>query len=335
MMRSEEKLKVSSVLVYNNSAGKKAVTASPLAPVAILEPAMTIRSLFWPAVASILAIVGTLEVRSARDETQTWDEGIHISAGYSYWKLGDFSWNVEHPPLVKMASTLPLVWMGLTAEPNGADGKRKDQVRYGVDFLYKNRRDADSILFAARSANILLTLLFAAAVAWWTRRRYGPWAGLAAATLCAFDPNLMAHGRYVTTDFPVTVFFFFACVLWVEYLEQGSSRRLLTAAAAIGLALITKFSAVLLLPSLVILYAACWIRRPKEFPVRRALVAAGTVIATVGLMVAVSTGRRRYAAGVPKYRRCPPWRCAATQQVKSYTTWDGSCTCRRTLTCTG
>ncbi len=248
---------------------------------------MTIRSLFWPAVASILAIVGTLEVRSARGETQTWDEGIHISAGYSYWKLGDFSWNVEHPPLVKMASTLPLVWMGLTAEPNGADGKRKDQVRYGVDFLYKNRRDADSILFAARSANILLTLLFAAAVAWWTRRRYGPWAGLAAAALCAFDPNLMAHGRYVTTDFPVTVFFFFACVLWVEYLEQGSSRRLLTAAAAIGLALITKFSAVLLLPSLVILYAACWIRRPKEFPVRRALVAAGTVIATVGLMVAV------------------------------------------------
>src|SRR5215467_398078 len=149
---------------------------------------------FWPAVFAILAIVGTLEVRSAKGETQTWDEGIHISAGYSYWKFGDYSWNVEHPPLVKMVSTLPLIPMGLTAEPNGADGKRKDQVRYGVDFLYKNRRDADSILIAARSANILLTLLFAAAVAWWTRRRYGPFAGLAAAALCAFDPNLIAHG---------------------------------------------------------------------------------------------------------------------------------------------
>jgi hypothetical protein len=251
------------------------------------KPAMTIRTLFWPAVVSILAIVGALEVRSARGETQTWDEGIHISAGYSYWKFGDYSWNVEHPPLVKMVSTLPLVLMGLAAEPNGADGKRKDQVRYGVDFLYKNRRDADSILFAARSANILLTLLFAAAVAWWTRRRYGPAAGLAAAALCAFDPNLIAHGRYVTTDFPVTVFFFFACVLWVEYLEQGSLRRLLAAAAVIGLALITKFSAVLLIPSLVILYAACWVRRPKEFSIRRAALAAGTVAATVVLMVAV------------------------------------------------
>ncbi len=248
---------------------------------------MTIRHLFWPAVAAVLAIVGALEVRSAKEETQTWDEGIHIVAGYSYLKLGDYSWNVEHPPLVKMVSALPLALMGLTAEPYGPDGKLKDQVRYGIDFLYKNRRDADSILIAARSANILLTLLFAATVAWWTRRRYGPAAGLAAAALCAFDPNLMAHGHYVTTDFPVTAFFFFACVLWVEYLEEASVKRLLAAAAAIGLALITKFSAVLLIPPLAILYGACWIRRPKEFPVRRAAIAAGTVIVTVVLMVLV------------------------------------------------
>ena len=248
---------------------------------------MTIRHLFWPAVAAILAIVGVLEVRSARGETQTWDEGIHIVAGYSYLKFGDYSWNAEHPPLVKIVSALPLMWMGLTARPDGADGKRQDQVQYGIDFLYRNRRDADTILLATRSANILLTLLFALAVAWWTRLRYGPAAGLAAAALCAFDPNLIAHGRYVTTDFPVTAFFFFACVLWVEYLERATWRRLLAAAAAIGLALITKFSAVLLIPSLLILYVACWIRRPKEFPIRRAAIAAGTVIATVVLMVSV------------------------------------------------
>ena len=78
---------------------------------------MTIRRLFWPAVAAILAIVGTLEVRSAMGETQTWDEGIHISAGYSYLTLGDYSWNVEHPPLVKMVSALPLLFMGLRREP--------------------------------------------------------------------------------------------------------------------------------------------------------------------------------------------------------------------------
>jgi hypothetical protein len=73
----------------------------------------------------------------------------------------------------------------------------------------------------------------------------------------------------------------------VEYLEKASPRRLLLAAVAIGLALITKFSAVLLLPPLAVLYAVCWIRRPREFPVRRAAIAAGTVMATVILMAAV------------------------------------------------
>jgi len=248
---------------------------------------MTIRHLFWPAVASILAVAGFLEVRSARGETQTWDEGIHISAGYSYLKFGDYSWNVEHPPLAKIASALPLTLMGLEALPYTPEGKRKEQIAYGIDFLYKNRRDADTVLFAARSANILLTLLFTAAVAWWTRRRYGPVAGIAAAALCAFDPNLIAHGRYVTTDFPVTAFFFFAAVLWVEYLERAGMRRLLLASSAIGLALITKFSAVLLLPSLVILYAACWIRRPKEFPLRRLAIALPTLLAVVVAMVAI------------------------------------------------
>ena len=230
-----------------------------------------------------MATVGVIEVRSALGETQTWDEGIHISAGYAYLKLGDFSWNVEHPALVKLVSALPLTRLGLVADIAGPNGERKDQIRYGRDFLYQNRRPADTILIAARSPNILLTLLFIVAIAWWTRRRWGPAAGLGAAALCAFDPNLIAHGRYVTTDFPLTVFFFFACVLWVEYLEDGSRKRLLAAVAAITLAMLVKFSAILLAPPLVLLYAICWIRRPKEFPVRRALLAGGATIVVLSL----------------------------------------------------
>ena len=112
---------------------------------------MTIRHLFWPAVASILAIVGTLEVRSARGETQTWDEGIHISAGYSYWKLGDYSWNVEHPPLVKMVSALPLAadgaHRGAVTEPT-ASGK----TRSATESISCTRTGAMPIPFCLRRA---------------------------------------------------------------------------------------------------------------------------------------------------------------------------------------
>src|SRR3954466_3922725 len=134
---------------------------------AILLTSMSLQRLFWPVVVLILSVTATLQVRSALGETQTWDEGIHIAAGYSYLTTGDYSWNVEHPPLVKIMSAIPLRFLGLEAHPYGPDGKRLNQVRYGVDFLYHNRRHADTILIAARSPTILLTILFLAAFAWW------------------------------------------------------------------------------------------------------------------------------------------------------------------------
>jgi hypothetical protein len=247
----------------------------------------TMNRIFWPLLAAIVLAAGWIEVRSARGENQTWDEGIHISSGYSYLAYGDYSWNTEHPPLVKMVSALPLMRMGLPDKRRDKDGKLKNQIVYGIDFLYTNRPHADTILMAARSANILLTLVFVAGVGWWTRRRWGPWAGLCAAALCAFDPNLIAHGRYVTTDYPLTAFFFFACVLWVEYLERGGRTRLFVAAAAIALAMVVKFSAILLVPPLVLLYAFCWIRRPQEFPWWRAVGAFGAVGLVLGAVVLV------------------------------------------------
>jgi hypothetical protein len=242
---------------------------------------MAVNRWFWPVVVCVAAVVGTLEVRSAMDETQTWDEGIHISAGYTYLQRGDYSWNIEHPPLVKLVSALPLTWLHLVVPAPAANGKPRDQVQYGIEFLYRNRVHADTILMAARGANILLTLLFVVALAWWTRRRFGEAAALLAVALCAFDPNLIAHGRYVTTDFPVTAFYFFACVLWVEYLERSSLRSLLAAALVFTLAMITKYSAILLIPTFLALYAARWVQRPREFPLRRLVVAGGTVLATL------------------------------------------------------
>ncbi|HEY1339187.1 MAG TPA: glycosyltransferase family 39 protein, partial [Bryobacteraceae bacterium] len=148
-----------------------------------------------------------------------------------------------------------------------------------------NRVPVDTILMAGRAATILLAALFGAAIAWWTRRRYGDGAGLLAVALCCFDPNLMAHGRYVTTDFPVTVFYFFTCVLWIDYLETNRARLLSAAAVTFALALVTKFSAVLLIPTLPVLYVAAWIRNPREFPLRRLAVAGGALAAAVFVIV--------------------------------------------------
>src|SRR3974377_398834 len=106
-------------------------------------------------VARVVLTSGTLEALSAWGETQTWDEGIHLSAGYAYLTRGDFRWNQEHPPLAKLVSGLPLLLFHPQL-PVNSDGWRKlDETQMGIDFLYHNDAPADWLLFAGRSATML------------------------------------------------------------------------------------------------------------------------------------------------------------------------------------
>ena len=59
----------------------------------------------------VLLIVLSLQLFfSVRRESQTWDEANHIFAGYRSWTHADYGLNPEHPPLVKLLTTAPLLW---------------------------------------------------------------------------------------------------------------------------------------------------------------------------------------------------------------------------------
>lgn len=65
--------------------------------------------LFVPAVALLFLVYGLEIFLSARLESQTFDEPAHLYAGCSYWLRSDFGINPEHPPLVKLVASLPLL----------------------------------------------------------------------------------------------------------------------------------------------------------------------------------------------------------------------------------
>lgn len=219
---------------------------------------MLVRNWFWAAVAALLAAMGTAQVTSALQETQTWDEAIHIAAGYSYLKTGDYRLNREHPPLFKLLCAAPLLALDPRLPLEDATWRDSDQVVFGDIFLYKNRVSPETMLFLARLPIIALTLILGLALALWTRRQFGPAAGAAALFLYAFDPNFIAHGHYVTSDLIAAAFIFLAAIAWMRFVESRRWRDLVVAGIVIGLALVSKFSAVFLLPLLVIFY---WFRR--------------------------------------------------------------------------
>ena len=211
-------------------------------------PRLTLKRLFLPLAALILLAAAALQVHTASLEAQTFDEAVHLTAGYSYWKTGDFRLNQEHPPFAKLLAALPLLTMGLRFDTTSKNWTLPDQSEMGREFLYTNTRPADEILAAARSVTIGFSLVLGLALALWVRSRFGELAALAALALYAFDPNFIAHGRYVTTDVPEACLTFLAVIAWLAWLEHGRKRDLIFASLALGLSMATKFSAPFVLP---------------------------------------------------------------------------------------
>jgi hypothetical protein len=238
------------------------------------------------AAAPILLMV-VLQIASVRQESQTFDEGVHLAAGYRYWHSGDFSLNVEHPPLQKLISSAMMFLLG---PPLPADEKLLiDQSEFARAFLYKGPLDADRMLFYGRLPTILLSVLLAIAAAWAGRRFFGALAALPAVWLCALDPNLIAHGRYITTDMASALLYFLTVVLWVDYWLTPSLRRAAFASFAAGLALAAKFSMIILVPLLPALLALHWllVRPGRRTIIRSAVVLAGCAVVAVVIVAAM------------------------------------------------
>jgi hypothetical protein len=213
--------------------------------------------------AALLLLILAAELAfTARHESQTVDEAIHIYAGYRHW-CGDYGINPEHPPLAKLVATIPLLF-DHPKNSGGACGSDNADKSFnfteGREFLYSN--DARKILTETRSFIGLFPLLLAVLVFLAARRMFGGWAGLLAMFFVVFEPTIVGHGTLVTTDLAETCCYFAAVYAFYRYTQQRTKLHLIVAGVAAGLALAAKHSGILLLPALVLLAAAdFWLRR--------------------------------------------------------------------------
>jgi 4-amino-4-deoxy-L-arabinose transferase-like glycosyltransferase len=225
------------------------------------QSASLLRSLsparFWNRGFILLAgivLYATLAITSIHHMAAIFDEGAQFPAGYSYWVFGDFRMNPEHPPLVKLLASAPLLFMDVTVPGNDEAWRLGKQWDFGQQFLY-SWNDGDRLLFVGRCAVVSLGCLLAATVFWWGARLWGLVGGAVALLLCALSPEILAHGRIVTFDVGIALFLFLTVLAFERLTERITWRRLLGAGLSLGAALATKESAVGLLPILAVLTA--------------------------------------------------------------------------------
>jgi 4-amino-4-deoxy-L-arabinose transferase-like glycosyltransferase len=186
--------------------------------------------------------------------TATWDEPVHILSGYRSWQCGDFVTNPQHPPLLKLLATAPLLTARLV-EPDWTCGSRTAswrEIEYaGAQLLARN--GVERMLVATRTAAALMSVVLAILVVLLARAMFGPAEALVALALLVFEPTVIAHGSLVTTDMAMSVTTLAAVYALYGYGRRPSTARLLASGVAVGLMLAAKHSGVLMLPVLLLL----------------------------------------------------------------------------------
>lgn len=217
---------------------------------------------FWLGVSTLAALGALLVFDHARLDSPTMDEPFHTLAAAEYAIAGTFNANLEHPPLVKLLSGFVVRAAG--SRPPHMDVpfsmRTAEQPR---PFAFGSTLSPERLIAAARAPVIALFFVLVLAVGGAVRRWGGSAAGLLAAALVAFEPNLVAHAGVVHTDLAAALGFYGTLVLALVALERRSLVLWAAAGAALGASLAAKFSCVLLVPMLAVLALAGLLRERR------------------------------------------------------------------------
>ena len=200
-----------------------------------------------------LIVTVTISVICAAEDTMIYDEDAHIPAGYSYLKTFDMRLNPEHPPLIKDLAALPLLFFNPqptfdTSKPFWNENANDAQWDAGKEFLFQSGNNPDKIIFWSRLPIILLFVILSLFIFKWTKELAGIGAGLLAFTLFLFDPNILGHNHFVTTDLGIAAFITFAFYYFIRFIKEPNWKNVFILGIFLTLVQLAKFSAVLIFP---------------------------------------------------------------------------------------
>ena len=193
------------------------------------------------------------------------DDSMHMPAGYSYLLTHDYRLNQEHPPLIKLLSGLGLWklhpyfpfespgWQQAAAPGDPEDG----MVRIEEAFFESNAKQFEPIAFYGRLPVLIIPLLLLLAVWWITRRLFGPIPALIAVFLLATEPNIVGNAIVVQDDVAAALVLLLFVIAVKRFMTDARVTGACVLGGALGLALVTKYSLIVLAPVSCVVVIAC------------------------------------------------------------------------------
>ena len=250
----------------------------------------------WPralAVAALLLIYAIAAASSVRHKSITFDELGHLTGGFSAWATGDYRLFPQNGQLPQRWAALPLVALDYrfpSVQQSAWQASNLETI--GGQFLYGVGNDHVAMLWSARVVMIPLGMLLGALCFAWARRLFGVAGGMLTLVVFVSSPSMLAHGPLATSDLTAALLFTASVAAVWLCLHRASPLRVLGSGLVLGGVFITKMSAFLMLP-VVLLLAAIRIAygRPLvwSWRRRRILTSRHQVLSVVVAMLCVQT----------------------------------------------
>jgi hypothetical protein len=201
-------------------------------------------------VLSLFAVFSAQVFFLIQDKSPTTDEvSFHNVNGYVYLKTRDYRMSPSTPALVRQWMALPWLFLSPQLDLDHPSWDEADTVPFAVHFFYKvNRGISDLLLYTSRFMVYILALLLGVSIYRWSKKLYGNGAALFSLGLFVFSPTVVAHSALATVDVGIALFYFLTFFFLYEDLENQKKTFSWKAAVCFGLALATKYTAILLLP---------------------------------------------------------------------------------------
>jgi 4-amino-4-deoxy-L-arabinose transferase-like glycosyltransferase len=206
-----------------------------------------------------------LFLQTAWEKSPTWDEVGYIGLGA--YLLKSKSWDVpaagSHPPLAFYVNSPPSFlypldwnfWRYPGAERN-VRFMRSADLRRGNAHLLDTRYNGEHFFFFTRATSLLFAFVLFCVLYRWSTQLYSYPYNLLPLLLCALSPNILAHAPLINTDFALTTTFILAIYAFRALLYTPAPGTFAAAGFTLGLALLSKLSALVLLPILALLLGA-------------------------------------------------------------------------------
>ena len=205
-------------------------------------------------VTALLLLMAVLAGGAALRESVTVDEVAHVGAGVSCLQKLDLRMNFEHPPLAKVLSGLPLVLRGVRADysnfswtySNSGFNSMLGEWSFGHSLLTVWNEPRATLAWA-RAPMLLLTVVLGFLIYWYASQLVDARGALLCLAAFVSTPAFLAFGPLVLTDIPVALFSLITAWTFAAMWQFPSRAAIAKFALALAAALLSKFSAGLLL----------------------------------------------------------------------------------------